>query len=308
MSLFLLNGFLYARISQSIGYGLQLNSMLNSTLTSNLQRLVTNSGGQPLVGRTGTTDYASNWSASGDNEIAQYPLIGLPEIRMVFSWGWGNNSLGIFSALTGVVPQTSAYYLGSLQLRESKTCAGVDATNCPLAAVNFVSSSGTALYDTEVRTNLRSFNMAVGMTIGRKIGNAFQGELSLIGEFGLNIQSFAVTTQFAGARCTTGVSAPCAQVSQSRVVQGELKTQSNYALGPVLGVSLRYERPLARWFLEAGATATFLFTSIENVGYTNFVAGGTTAYTQTSAALGIDAVQNTFAILPAIMLRFGLFL
>ena len=52
MSLFLLNGFLYARISQSIGYGLQLNSMLNSTLTSNLQRLVTNSGGQPLVGRT----------------------------------------------------------------------------------------------------------------------------------------------------------------------------------------------------------------------------------------------------------------
>lgn len=303
---------LSARTGISIGYGLQLNSMLNATLKSNLQKLVLNQGAQPLVGQSVGTDYNSNWSGSAsDGDIAPYALVSLPEVRVTSSWVAGNNTLGFFTALTGIVPQTSAYYLGGMQLKETgaaSPCSGVNYANCPLAAMGFVGSGGTAIYDTEVRTNLRAFNISGGFTFARKLRTIWSGDLVLQAEFGVNIQQFSATTQFAALRCTTGASAPCAQQSQSRVVQGELKTQSNYALGPQVGINARYERPQSWWFAEVGLSAVVLFSRIENAGYTNFVAGGTVAFTQTSSALGIDAVQNNIAILPAVLLRAGFYL
>lgn len=303
---------LFARTGISLGYGMQLNSMLNSTLKSNLQKLVLNQGAQPLVGQSVGTDYSSNWSGSAsDGDVVPYALVSLPEIRITSSWVAGNNILGFFTALTGIVPQTSAYYLGGTQLKETSAaspCSGVNYANCPLAAMGFVGSGGTAIYDTEVRTNLRSFNISGGLTLAKKLGNKWSGEVLLQAEFGVNIQQFSATTQFAATRCTTGASAPCAQSSQSRVVQGELKTQSNYALGPQLGVNARYERPQSAWFFEAGLTVVVLFSRLENVGYTNFVAGGSVAFTQSASALGIDAVQNNIAVLPAVVLRAGFYL
>ena len=303
---------IHARTGISLGYGLQLNSMLNSTLKGNLQKLVLNQSAQPLVGQSVGTDYNSNWSGSAsDGNIAPYALVSLPEIRVTSSWSAGNHSLGFFTALTGIVPQTSAYYLGGMQLKETgaaSPCSGVNYASCPLAAMGFVGSGGTAIYDTEVRTNLRSFNISGGFTFARKLRTIWSGDLVLQAEFGFSIQQFSATTQFAAARCTTGASAPCAQQSQSRVVQGELKTQSHYALGPQLGLNARYERPQSAWFLELGVSAVVLFSRLESVGYTNFVAGGTVAFTQTSSALGIDAVQNNIAILPAVLLRAGFYL
>lgn len=303
---------LYARTGISLGYGMQYNGMLNSTYKSNLQNLILNQSAQPIVGQSVGTDYRSNWSAStSDGAIAPYALVNLPEVRITSSWVSGNNSLGFFSALSGIVPQTSAYYLGGTQLKETSAatpCGGVNYAACPLAAMGFVGSSGTAIYDTEVRTNLRSFNFSGGFTFARKLGNIWSGDFVLQAEFGLSIQQFSVTTQFASARCTTGASAPCSQSSQSRVVQGELKTQSNYAFGPQFGINARYERPQAAWFVELGLNAVLLFSRLENVGYTNFVAAGTVAFTQTSATLGIDAAQNNIAILPAVILRAGYYL
>lgn len=302
---------LFARTGISLGYGLQLNSMLNSTLKGNLQKLVLNQAAQPLVGQSVGTDYNSNWSSSAsDGDIAPYALVSLPEVRVTSSWLAGKNTLGFFTALTGIVPQTSTYYLGGMQLKETSAaspCSGVNYAACPLAAMGFVGSGGTAIYDTEVRTNLRSFNISGGFTFARKAGNMWSGDIVLQAEFGLNIQQFSATTQFAATRCTTGASAPCAQNSQSRVVQGELKTQSHYAFGPQFGLNARYERPQSAWFLELGLSAVVLFSRLESVGYTNFVAGGTVAFTQTSSALGIDAVQNNIAFLPAVLLRAGFY-
>jgi|GEM_PF-5439492 len=303
---------LSARTGISLGYGMQLNSMLNSALKTNLQKLVLNQAVQPLVGQSVGTDYSSNWTASAsDGEIAPYALVNLPEVRVTSSWVAGNNSLGFFTALTGIVPQTSAYYLGGTQLKETSVaspCSGVNYANCPLAAMGFVGSSGTAIYDTEVRTNLRSFNISGGFTFARKLGTIWSGDFILQAEMGLSIQQFSATTQFAATRCTTGASAPCSQSSQSRVVQGELKTQSHYAFGPQFGLNARYERPQSAWFLEIGLSAVVLFSRLENVGYTNFVAAGTVAFTQTAATLGIDAVQNNIAVLPAVVLRAGYYL
>lgn len=302
---------LFARTGISLGYGLQLNSMLNTTLKGNLQKLVLNQGAQPFAGQSVGTDYSSNWSGSAsDGDIAPYALVSLPEVRITSSWNAGNNSLGFFTALTGIVPQTSAYYLGGMQLKETSAaspCSGVNYANCPLAAMGFVSSGGTAIYDTEVRTNLRSFNISGGFILARKVGNMWSGDIVLQAELGVNIQQFSATTQFSAKRCTTGASAPCSQQSQSRVVQGELKTQSHYAFGPQLGLNARYEQPQSAWFLELGLTAVVLFSRLESVGYTNFVAGGTVAFTQSASALGIDAVQNNIAILPAVLLRAGFY-
>ena len=303
---------LHARTGISLGYGLQLNSMLNSALKANLQKLVLNQSAQPITGQSVGTDYNSNWSGSAsDGDVAPYPLVSLPEIRITSSWAAGNNILGFFTALTGIVPQTSAYYLGGTQLKETSAaspCSGVNYANCPLAAMGFVGSGGTAIYDTEVRTNLRSFNFSGGLTLARKVGNVWGGEVVLQAEFGLSVQQFSATTQFAALRCTTGASAPCAQSSQSRVVQGELKTQSNYAFGPQIGLNARYERPQSAWFLETGISIVVLYSRIENAGYTNFVAGGTVAFTQSASALGIDASQNNIAVLPAVLLRAGFYL
>jgi len=289
----------------SLGYGMQLNSMLNAAIDANVQRLVLNSGNAPVVGQSAGTDYRSNWSASADGGVGPYPLLSLPEIRLASTIVGKNSEYGVYTSLTGIVPMTAGYYLGNMQLKESRTCSGVDYGNCPLAAVNFVSSAGTAMYDTEVRTNLRSFNISGGFIYARKVGNRWGGDLVLQGEFGVNIQSIAATTQFSGLRCTTGAAAPCAQAAQSRALQGELKTQSDYALGPQIGLTLRFERPQAFWFAEIGATTTVLFSRFTNAGYTNFVAGGTVAFTQSSTTLGIDAVQQNFAVLPAIVFRLG---
>lgn len=303
---------LHARTGLSLGYGMQLNSMLNATLKGNLQKLVLNQSAQPIIGQSVGTDYSSNWSGSAsDGEVAPYPLVSLPEVRLTSSWVAGNNNLGFFTALTGIVPQTSAYYLGGVQLKETSAaspCSGVNYASCPLAAMGFVGSGGTAIYDTEVRTNLRSFNISGGFTFARKVANVWAGEVALQAEFGLSIQQFSATTQFAALRCTTGGSAPCAQNSQSRVVQGELKTQSNYAFGPQIGLNARYERPQSAWFIETGVNVVVLYSRIENAGYTNFVAAGTVAFTQTASALGIDASQNNIAVLPAVLLRAGFYL
>jgi hypothetical protein len=45
----------------SLGYGMQLNSMLNSTLNDNLQKQVLNAGAAPIVGQSAGTDYRSTW-------------------------------------------------------------------------------------------------------------------------------------------------------------------------------------------------------------------------------------------------------
>jgi hypothetical protein len=89
------------------------------------------------------------------------------------------------------------------------------------------------------------------------------------------------------------------------VIQGEQNAQALLAVGPYLGAVLRYERPQSQWFAELGVSAIFQFSRLQTAGYTNFVAGGTIAFTQTSTALGIDAVQDFFAVLPALNIRAG---
>jgi hypothetical protein len=56
-----------------------------------------------------------------------------------------------------------------------------------------------------------------------------------------------------------------------------------------LGATLRYERPQSFWFAELGLSTTLLFYKLENSGYSNFIAAGTVAFSQSSSALGIDA-------------------
>lgn len=299
-------GALSARMRISLGYGMQLNAMLNSTLGDNMKKQVLNSGAVPLVGQSAGTDYRSTWSATTDASITPYALVSLPELRISSDWVAGTATWGFFTALTGIVPQTSAYSTGAYQLKEATTCAGVQYATCPLAAVNFVGASGTATYDSEIRTNLRFYALTGGMTMSRPLGNRWQGDLTLVTEFGVNVQTFAARTEFAANRCTTGSSIPCAQIADVRTVQGELKSESVYAFGPTLGATLRYERPLERWYLEAGASAIFLFMRIQNTGYTNFVGGSSVAFTQSSATLGVEPVQNIFAVLPSITLRCGI--
>ncbi len=292
-----------ARIS--LGYGMQLNSMLNSTFNGNLGKMVLNESGQALNGTSGTNAYSSVWSASG-SDTAAYALVHLPELRIAADLGAPQAfHLGVFASVSGLVPQTSAYYLGSYQLSEAATCSGINYNKCPLAATNFVAASGNATYDAELRSNLRFMNVIAGLTFGKKIATIATGDVILNGEFGINVQAFSVSSQFVASRCSGGGSTPCASTSQVRVIQSELKTASTYALGPVLGVSLRYERPQAFWFVELNAAATVLFYRLENSGYTSFVAGGTIAFSQTATAQGVEAAQNVFAVLPAVTLRFG---
>ncbi len=290
----------------SLGYGMQLNSILNSTLGSNVQKQVLNSGAVPLVGQSAGTDYRSAWSASADDSVTPYALVSVPELRISSDFVSGSSTLGFFTSLTGIVPQTSLYSAGSYQLKEGVTCAGVQYATCPLAAVNFVGASGTGTYDSEIRTNLRFYALTGGMTWSRALGSKWQGDLTLVTEFGVNVQSFAARTEFSATRCTTGSSIPCAQIADVRAVQGELKTESVYAFGPVIGATLRYERPQAGWFLEAGASALFLFARLQNSGYTNFVGGSSVAFTQSSASMGIDTAQNVFAVLPSVTVRCGI--
>lgn len=290
----------------SLGYGLQANSMFNGVLTENMNKQLLNSGAVSLVGQSAGTNYSSLWAGALAEDLAPYTLLSLPEIRVTSDWQVGANTWGIFTSLSGIVPQTSMYYAGGYQVKESRTCAGIDYANCPLAAVNFVSSSGTGTYDIEVRTATRFYSFSGGMTWGRTIGQAWGGEFAFATELGLNLQSFTAYSQFAALRCSNGASAPCAQTAQVRTVQGELNSQAVFAMGPYLGAVLRYERPQNQWFAELGVSAIFQFTRLANSGYTNFVAGGTVAFSQTSTALGVDAVQDFFAVLPALSVRAGI--
>lgn len=290
----------------SLGYGVQMNSMLNTVLTENMNKQLVNSGSVSLVGQSAGVDYRSLWSGTPGEDVSPYMLLSLPELRVTSDWQSGANTWGIFTSLSGIVPQTSMYYAGGYQVKESRTCAGVDYTNCPLAALNFVSASGTGVYDIEVRTATRFYSFSGGMTWGRSMGQAWGGELAFAAELGLNVQSFTAYSQFAAVRCSNGGSAPCAQAAQVRTVQGELNSQAVFAAGPYLGAVLRYERPENQWFAELGVSAIFQVTRLANSGYTNFVAGGTVAFTQTSTALGVNAVQDIFAVLPALSVRAGI--
>lgn len=290
----------------SLGYGMQLNSMLNSTLNDNLQKQALNSGAAAIVGQSAGTDYRSTWKGETGETLSAYPLMGLPELRISSDFNAGQAKFGFFTALTGIVPQTSAYYAGSYQLTEATTCAGVQYATCPLAAVNFVSASGKGTYDSEIRTNLRFYAITVGMSYTKSLGARFGGEFELAGELGLMTQVFSARTEFSINRCTTGGSVPCAQIADVRAVQGELKSESLYAFGPVLGTTLRYARPDTRVYFELGASAVFLFMRLQNSGYTNFVGATSVAFTQSSQALGVQSEQDTFSILPSVTVRCGI--
>lgn len=297
---------LNAATRMALGYGMQLNSMFNTVLAETMHRQLLNEGAVSLVGQSAGTDYRSPWSAVLGDAVAPYTLLSLPEVRVTNDWRSGANTWGIFTSLSGIVPQTSMYYAGGYQLKESRTCPGVDYANCPLAALNFVSPSGAGTYDIELRTATRFYSLSGGMTWGRTLMQAWGGEFVLATEFGLNLQSFTAYSQFAAVRCSNGGSLPCAQSAQVRSVQGEQNIQSLFAAGPYLGVVVRYERAQSRWFAELGCSAIFLFTQLEITGYTNFTAGGTVAFSQTTQALGADATQNFFAIFPALAIRAGI--
>jgi hypothetical protein len=296
---------LHAETRISLGYGLQLNSLLNKTLNTNMQRAILNADGKALYGSSGTQNYNSIWSATADDSSFTYPLVNLPELRLESELTGSKAKWGVYGAISGIVPQTSGYYLGNFELKEGKKCAGVDYLNCPLASENFVTSGSAANYEMEVRTNLRFYNIAGGVTLATNGSKALGGLISFGAELGLTLQSFSSSTQFVGTRCTSGGSAPCASNSQVRVLQGELKSQSVFALGPTLGLRVRYDRPTSWWFADLAVTTTVLFMQLENTGYTNFVAAGTVAFSQKAGDMGIDAVQNQFAILPAVSVRFG---
>lgn len=290
----------------SLGYGTLLNALPNIAFNDNLRKMILNDGGPNLLGTTGINSYNTSWSGNGA-DVTAYPLVHLPELRVAAEWvspqamQWG-----VFASISGFIPQTSAYYLGSYQLKEATVCSSVDYARCPLAATNFVaSSSGTGTYDAELRSHLRFANIVVGLTLGKKIGSVWAGSVFFSGEAGINVQTFAINTQFVASRCSNGGSTPCAQNAQVRVVQSELNTSASYAFGPVLGASLRYERPQAFWFAEMGVSVALLFSRWENSGYTSFLAAGTQAFSQTSVAQGVEATQNNFAVLPAVILRLG---
>lgn len=290
----------------SLGYGMQLNSMLNSTLNENLQKQVLNSGAAPIVGQSAGTDYRSTWKGETGETLSAYPLMSLPELRISSDFNAGQAKLGFFGALSGIVPQTSSYYAGSYQLSEAAVCSGVQYATCPLAAVNFVSASGKGTYDSEIRTNLRFYAITVGMSYTKSLGAGFGGEFSLAGEIGLMTQIYSAHTEFSINRCANGGSVPCAQIADVRAVQGELKTESLYAFGPVMGVTLRYARPDTRVYFEIGASAVFLFMRVQNTGYTNFIGGSSVAFTQSSQTLGVQSEQDTFSILPSLTARCGI--
>lgn len=304
--LLMLSSRLFSEARVSVGYGLQLSSMLNTMLDPAVAALVLNSNGRPLKGQSAGTDYQASWSGATDEMPALAALVSLPELRLSADWKRKTWSPGVFASLTGMVPQTLYYYTGAYQLTEGRTCSGIDYANCPLAALNFVSSSGKGSYETEVRTNLRSFAGTIGFSLAKNFAALAGGDLSVLYELGISMQTFTATTQFTSVRCSNGAPPPCAQINQLRVGQGEMSTVTQYAYGPHLGITVRYERPKSWWFVEFGASATLLFGRLQHSGYTNFVASGTVAFTQTSTALGVDAVQDFFAVLPALSIRAGI--
>jgi hypothetical protein len=198
-----------------------------------------------------------------------------------------------------------AYYAGSYQLSEAAECSGVQYATCPLAAVNFVGASGKGTYDSEIRTNLRFYAITVGMSYTKSLGARYGGELVACGRAGIMTQVFSARTEFSLSRCTTGGSIPCGQIADLRAVQGELKTESVYAFGPVLG-DAALPAPNSGFFLSSALRRFFCFMRLQNTGYTNFVGGSSVAFTQSSQVLGIAAEQDTFSILPSLTVRCGI--
>lgn len=295
-----------AQTRVSLGYGLQLNSMLNGTLNSNLQKQVLNVGGTPLVGQSAGTDYRSTWKGEAGDPVSAYALASVPELRLATDIGAAKNRLGFYTALTGILPQTSTYSAGSYELSEAAVCSGVQYATCPLAAVNFVGASGKGTYDSEIRTNLRFYALTVGVSQTAALGTRYGGQWSLAGELGMMAQVFSARSEFSLSRCTSGGAIPCAQIADLRAVQGELKTESVYAFGPVLGATLRYQRPNSTVFFELAGSAVFLFMRLQNTGYTNFIGGSSVAFTQSAQALGIAAEQDVFSVLPSLTVRCGI--
>lgn len=297
---------LHAAARLSLGYGMQLNTMLHTVMAENAKKQILNTGAVSLLGQSAGTGYSSLWSGAFADDLAPYALLSLPEIRVTSDWRAGANTWGVFTSFSGFLPQTSLYYYGGYRLTEERTCAVIDYTNCPLAALGFVSAAGKGDYDIEVRTAARLYSFSGGVTWGRGMGEVWGGEFSFVTEAGLNVQSASYTSQFAALRCSGGSAPPCALSAQVRSVQGELASQALLAFGPYLGAVLRYERPQNRWFAELGISAVFLYARFTHTGYTNFTAGGTVAFAQTSAALQIAAVQEVFAVLPALSARAGI--
>jgi hypothetical protein len=144
------------------------------------------------------------------------------------------------------------------------------------------------------------------MTWGRTLGQAWGGEFAFATEFGLNLQSLAAYSQFAALRCSNGGSVPCAQNAQVRSVQGELNMQTLLAPGVYLGTALRFEQPQHGWFADLALSTIFQFNPVSSSGYTNFVAGGTVAFTQTAQTLKVEQERSLFLVLPALSLRAGI--
>ena len=96
---------------------------------------------------------------------------------------------------------------------------------------------------------------------------------------------------------------PCLK---NRVLSAYEVVASMVERAPVLGSTLRYQRPNSSVFLELSASAVFLFMRVQNTGYTNFIGGSSVAFTQTSGALGVAAEQDIFSILPSLTVRCGI--
>jgi len=301
---------LKARTYLSLGYGLQLHSLANKTLAANVNKMATNSGAVGMTGISGLAPYSTNWSLAP--QPTEFAFVGLPELRVNTDWsltsaGRELGRVGFFASASGGLPQTIHYYSGSTTLKETNICTSTDYAKCPLAASGFV-TAGSGSYSGELRSSLRFFNLAVGFTFAKNLLPLGKGgDLVLGAELGLALQSFAVTTQWAFARCTTGAAIPCANLPESRVHQGEIRQQAVYALGPVIGASVRYERTNSFWFAELALQSTFLFSKIESNGYTNFVAAGTVAFTQSSTVQGVSDSESVLIILPAAVLRLGVY-
>jgi hypothetical protein len=144
------------------------------------------------------------------------------------------------------------------------------------------------------------------MSWERQLGGVWGGQYSFLGEFGLNLQSLAAYSQFAAVRCSNGGAIPCAQNAQVRSVQGELNMQALFAPGVYLGTALRFEQPQHRWFADLALSTIFQFNPVSSSGYTNFVAGGTVAFTQTAQTLKVEQERSLFLVLPALSLRAGI--
>ncbi|MBV6492905.1 MAG: hypothetical protein LDLANPLL_00910 [Turneriella sp.] len=279
--------------------------MQNTPYEKNLTEHLGLNSQHALSGFSGVTPYASEWRAT-EFIPELYPLRPVLDLRASIDiMKIQNFTVEAFASVSGIIPLSTAYQDGIYQVHEKNTCVSVDYTNCPLAALNFVDTSGAGTYAAQLNSNLYSTSLVGGVTFFHPIGIGLEGLWSYGGDLGIVAQTFLQSATFVASRCADGSSTPCAQENQVRVVQGELKTTAAYSFGPLVGLTLRYERENSWWFAEFGTTVVFLFSRWENSGYTNFVAAGTQAFTQSAHEMGVVDAVNTFAVLPRFVLRAG---